>query len=396
LRRRGHQATLFGIADIEPLAQAEEIPVEVLGRADHPPGSFAEFARRFGKLHGLAAMRFGLAAAASEISMYLDEGPDALARAGVTALLIDQGEPAGSTLAERLGVPFVTVCNAAPADPDPWVPPTFTSWSFTRSWWGQLRNLAAYRLMDQGIRPLRQQINAQRRRWDLPSLRSLNETFSPLLEVAQQTRDFDFPRRGPPSTLQYVGLIERRGLPAPPFPFERLDGRPLVYASLGTVARDTVELYPALARACEEAKVQLALSLGGTTDPMPDPLPGDPIVVPLAPQLEVIRRASAVVCHGGNNTVLEALSAGVPVLAVPMNTDQYSVATRLRRSGAGDWLPASRLRSESLAVVLRRLLTDPAIRERSGFMARSIAEAGGTKRAADLIEAAIRRVSGGP
>ena len=44
--------------------------------------------------------------------MYLDEAPDALRKAGVTALLVDQFEATGSTIAERISLSFVTICNA--------------------------------------------------------------------------------------------------------------------------------------------------------------------------------------------------------------------------------------------------------------------------------------------
>src|SRR5262245_45613607 len=120
---RGHRATVFNILDVEALAAREGVGFHALGAKDHPKGAFKAFTERQSQMEGLAALRFGLQMARSEIAMLLEEGPEAMRADGVTALLVDQGQPAGSTLADRLGVPFVTICNALAANPDPQAPP---------------------------------------------------------------------------------------------------------------------------------------------------------------------------------------------------------------------------------------------------------------------------------
>lgn len=44
---------------------------------------------------------------------------------------------------------------------------------------------------------------------------------------------------------------------------------------------------------------------------------GDPVVVRYAPQVELVKRAAAVITHAGLNTVLETLAEGVPLVALP-------------------------------------------------------------------------------
>ena len=69
------------------------------------------------------------------------------------------------------------------------------------------------------------------------------------------------------------------------------------------------------------------ISLGGGLDPVRlGQLPGDPIVVSYAPQLEVVKRAALVITHAGLNTVLESLAEGVPLVAIPLGNDQPGVA----------------------------------------------------------------------
>jgi len=387
---RGHQATVFNILDVEDLARREGVQFHPLGVKNHPPGSFKAFSQEMSRLQGLQALRFGLNVALDEISMLLDEAPDAMRSVGVTALLIDQGQPAGSTIAARVGVPFITICNAVPIDPDPSVPLSATPWGPSTSWAGRLRNRAIYWTFDLTATPIRRRINKYRRTWGMTPLRSLYDTFSPLLELAQQTEDFDFPRPSRPSHFHYVGLIRRVGSADVPFPFERLDGRPMVYGSLGTVRTDDQGVFRVLAEACSPLDAQLVLTLGGKgqIDAYAD-LPGSPIVVDYAPQLAVLERASVTVCHAGNNTVLESLAYGVPVLAMALNGDQYGVAARLVRSGAGERLQVSQLNVAAVREILQRMLSQPSYRDRALSMQASLRRAGGETRAADLIEQSL-------
>lgn len=190
-----------------------------------------------------------------------------------------------------------------------------------------------------------------------------------------------------PRQFHYVGLIRRTASADIPFPFARLDARPLVYAAFGTVVTNYEGLYRMLAEACAELNAQLVLTLGGRGNPAQySDLPGHPVVVSYAPQLEVLRRARVTVCHGGANTVLESLASGVPVIAIPLSTDQYGVAARVEHSGAGAAIPFKKLSTSRLREGIKRLLGEPSYKERAQMIRASINRAGGEVRAADLIE----------
>ena len=242
---------------------------------------------------------------------------------------------------------------------------------------------------------LRQTINGYRKAWGMKSLRSLYDTFSPILELAQQTPDFDFQRCKLAPHFYYIGLISRSGSSTTPFPHERLDGRPLVYGSLGTVAKDGEGVFRMVAEACAELSVQLVITLGGQSpgDGYKD-FPGSPLVVMYAPQLEILKRAAITICHAGNNTVLESLAAGVPVIAVPLNTDQYGVAARLQHSGAGERVALKHLSTKRLAELLNLILSQPSYKRRAQALSDSLKRAGGEVRAADLIEQKLGKAQG--
>ncbi|MEG8055626.1 glycosyltransferase [Sphingomonas sp. 22L2VL55-3] len=51
-------------------------------------------------------------------------------------------------------------------------------------------------------------------------------------------------------------------------------------------------------------------------------------------QTRILPKCSAAILHGGFNTVLDALAAGVPIVAVPLAFEQPATAARLKRIGA--------------------------------------------------------------
>jgi zeaxanthin glucosyltransferase len=393
LLEHGHRVTLFSIVDTRKLAEREQIAFHPIGQKAHPAGSFQKFSERIAQLKGLAALRFGLQVAKSEIHMLLDEAPGALAGSQVSALLVDQGQPAGSTLAECLDIPFFTICNAPPVNYHPSVPPASTGWLPGSNYLVQLRNRIMHTALDLGLGPLRRQINQYRQENGLKPLASLQSTGSPWAQISQQTRDFDFPNPSLPEHFHYVGLFHRLASSSVPFPFEQLGSQPLVYATFGTILKGSREAFYTLAKVCATLDAQLVISLGGRGRVSDYPgLPGRSMVVEYAPQLELLKRCSLTVCHAGNNTVLESLSYGVPVLAIPVWGDQPGVAARLVRSGAGERISPERLAYEPLLKLCRRLLEQASYRERARNIAASIENAGGEVRAAQIIESVLDRI----
>ena len=83
------------------------------------------------------------------------------------------------------------------------------------------------------------------------------------------------------------------------------------------------------------------------------PLPQGWIVRRRLPQIAALRACDVVICHGGNNTVMEALQAGLPVVALPFSTDQFAVAADLESGGLGAALDPNRATAQDLAAAMR-------------------------------------------
>ncbi len=104
------------------------------------------------------------------------------------------------------------------------------------------------------------------------------------------------------------------------------------------------------------------------------------------PQLALLRHMSAVVCHGGHNTVCEALAHGLPLVVTPMRDDQPIIAEKVAAAGAGIRLRFDQLGATNLRDAVRAVLDDPSYRAAAEAVRDSFAAAGGAAKAADHLE----------
>jgi zeaxanthin glucosyltransferase len=384
LQRRGHRVTVFQMPDLASSVHAEQVDFVPIGADDHPAGSLPQSLAELGRLSGLAALRFTVRAVAKTTEMICRDAPQAVQDARVDMLLVDQTEPAGGSVAEHLGIPFVTLCNALALNREPDVPPPFSPWSYRESVWARMRNRLGYAVSDRILAPVRAVLADYRRRWKLPAHKGSEDSYSRLAQISQQPREFDFPRKLLPSCFHYVGPLRSPERHKVEFPWERLDGRPLIYASLGTLQNQKTNLYQCFVEACEGLDVQIVIA--GRSPESLEPLPENVIAVSYAPQLELLEKASLTMTHGGLNTVLDSLSYGVPMILVPLTYEQPAIAARVARIGAGEILPLARVSPARLRTEIKRLTAVEAYRVNARGMAASIRTAGGVVRAVEIIE----------
>ena len=108
------------------------------------------------------------------------------------------------------------------------------------------------------------------------------------------------------------------------------------------------------------------------------------------PQDVVLRDASLAVLNGGLNTVMDAMTHGVPVVAVPIAFEQGAIAARLERAGAGRSVSRRFLTVGRMERAMREVLGVSSYRARSRELAREVARGRGIDLAADIVEIVAR------
>jgi MGT family glycosyltransferase len=118
-------------------------------------------------------------------------------------------------------------------------------------------------------------------------------------------------------------------------------------------------------------------------------LPGMPVVAQYAPQLELLRVASVAISHGGLNTALESISAGKPMVLIPLAYDQPANALRLERLGMAEVLPVTRLTVQRIRAAVTKVLNEPRYREATLRAQSKLNVLNGTVHAANLMEESL-------
>jgi zeaxanthin glucosyltransferase len=391
LQRRGHQITVFGTPTLQQKVQAAGFGFGLIGETEFSPEKVAKFYTKLGELQGIAAVKYTINAIASRAEVNLRETPAVASSVGIEAFLVDQICFEGGTIAEHLNLPFITICSALPVNEENTVPPWIKTWDYNLASWAILRNQLGYFLFNRIRKPVREVISQYRQKWNLPAYSNEDDTYSKLAIISQEPAEFEFPRQNLPSYFHFTGPYhDNTGRPVIDFPFDKLNGKPLIYASMGTLQNRLQYIFKYIAEACAGLDAQLVISLGGSAEPESlGNLPGEPLVVKFAPQLELLEKASLVITHAGLNTTLESLRNGVPMVAIPVTNDQPGVAARIAWTGAGELLPLKGLDVPKLRSAVTKVLREDSYKLNVLKLQTAIYQAGGVNRAADIIEQVI-------
>lgn len=387
LQERGHEVVFFGIADVESRVREAGFEFSPIGLQDTPPGTLRELDEQLSELRGLAVFRYTVERVKNTAIMVLRDLPEAVRSADIDAMIIDQAD-FGGTVADYIGLPFASVSILPPFIRNNRVPPFFFGWPAGYGLLSRLRNELGIRLLSAIASPIYRTVNRQREAWGLTRFKRREDALSQLVQITQLPHALEFDGCPQPAVLHYTGLFRfDRKRPPVDFPWDLLDGRPLVYASLGTLQNGSKEAFKIIAEGCADLDVQLVISLGGglSTDGFQN-LPGRPIVVQFAPQLELLKRASVVVTHAGLNTVLESIAEGKPMVAIPIGNDQPGVAARVAAKGACIVLARRSLTPKKVAKAVRTVLEDDRYRQSASVLREASGQIDGASLAARIIE----------
>lgn len=390
IHSRNHDVLFIGLPSIEPVVRAARVPFFPYYENENLVGSVNDRVRQLAKLEGEECLRVIFQMIAVRLEQMFVSLPATLAAAGVEGLVLDSYDFFRELIPMSLEMPYVHVANALHFDYSGHTPLCLYVWSHE----GGPAALARNRKGLARITQMLTEANLGAREfadrhglgvdWQDPS-----STISKLAYITQTPKEFDFESSHWPPQFHHTGPFhDGTGRIETEFPWERITGEPLIYASMGTILNGSPNIFRAITAAVAMHKdVQLVLSIGNIVDPKQIGfLPPNAIVVSHAPQLELLKRASACITHAGLNTTLEALSQGVPQVAIPVSFDQPGVAARIAHQQTGMVVPSKELTAIRLSVLIDEVLKNPVYRDNSRRLQKIIAEKNGLSMAADLLE----------
>ena len=173
------------------------------------------------------------------------------------------------------------------------------------------------------------------------------------------------------------------------FSFELLRERypQTVYIAMGTILNKNLEFYQLCFEAFGDIPVNVVLSSGRYTDmePLADQIPSNFIVMPYIAQLDMLQHTDVFITHAGMNSASEALYYNVPLVMIPLTSDQPLVANRVEELGAGITLNKHKLSAADMRETLLEVLSNPSYKQQACIIGESLRQAGGYKRAAEMI-----------
>jgi len=234
-------------------------------------------------------------------------------------------------------------------------------------------------------------LNAQRAARGLPPV-DIHERLRGRTILVNSAMGPEYERPLPPWIHMVGPMLPTNGIPPlePALDTWLRDGPPVVYASLGTIARAGETLLRPLLQGFASERFRVLWSLRPpAASALPQAPPSNIRLVPsVSSALGVMAHPNvrAVFCHGGINTAHEALALGKPLAILPLFADQLDMAVRVTDAGAGVRLDKRRLSAAAVNDALTRVTSDSTFLAPMPALMQALRDAGGVRRAADLIE----------
>src|SRR5580700_3345046 len=351
---------------------------------------FNESRPEISKMQGEDALQFASHMVMAQTESMLKTLPAVVETNDVDALVIDSVNFYTELAAIQLGMPYLHVACAMHFDYSGYTPLCLygrphqtTPEALARNRDDVAKFVKILENANAGVKAYAEKIGIEID-WDDPS-----STISPLAWITQVPRAFDYESSHWSPQFHHTGPFhDGKGREQLNFPWERLTGEPLIYASMGTILNGRLDVFRTIVAALAKHKdLQLVLSIGDQIDPKQiGCVPSNAIIVKQAPQLELLKQASVCITHAGLNTVLECLAQGVPQVAIPVTFEQPGIAARIAAKKTGVTMSFTDLTSEHLSTLLDEVLNCSIYRENARKFQEIISKTNGLALAANIVE----------
>lgn len=194
----------------------------------------------------------------------------------------------------------------------------------------------------------------------------------------------------PEAHMHFVGPVAGRPNNVD-FDWDRLEKceGPKVFVSLGTLLEDIRKEF--FLKVVEAFKNEPLTVVAATKPEILATWPDNFIVQGFVPQTEVMKKMDAVICHGGFNTVNDAILNELPLLITPIAYDHFHTADLVEKAGCGKKIRYKRMRIADLQSTVWDLIRDPSYKAGVSYVKQTFLDAGSNDRAVTLLEQIARK-----
>ncbi len=201
----------------------------------------------------------------------------------------------------------------------------------------------------------------------------------------------DIPEYGPtkdlPSIYSYIGPIFWEPEVQIPDWLDKLDTeRPTLYFTMVSTGNpgffeQAIEIYG-------NSEYQCVMTTAGMVELTN--IPDNFFVVDYAPGSKIMEKSDVVVCHGGNGTIYQAMSKGVPIIGIPTMHDQEFNLDRVVELGIGIHLSELKFKPSHLVEAVEKILSEKSYKENAQRYKNILERYNGPGKGAQLIDAYLK------
>lgn len=169
------------------------------------------------------------------------------------------------------------------------------------------------------------------------------------------------------------------------FPFEQLEGKKVIYISMGTIFSNySAELNQLFFKSFKDFDGVVVMA-AYQVDLSAYEIPANFIIRDYVPQLEILKYTTVAITHSGMNSIGDLLYNKIPFVAIPLGADQFYLANRAQELGATIVFDIHNLNAGILKDAVKEVLTNPDYLNNINKISDSFIQAGGYEKAADEI-----------
>lgn len=147
--------------------------------------------------------------------------------------------------------------------------------------------------------------------------------------------------------------------------------RPIVYVSMGSIMSDR-GFCRQVVKGLGGRDMTVILNTGRIDPASLGTLPANVRAYSFVPQVQVLRHADVFATHCGMNSANEALTAGVPMVCLPVMNDQIGNAARLVELGVGRRVSPFLMSGRKLLAAVQEVWRDEGMRQRAAALKESL------------------------